>query len=333
MLPLADKLRPILTWLAPPKSRVLVGASGGPDSQVLIDVLARLRSDLQLDGLWVAGIDHGLRPAAAEELATARRLAEQHGLAFFTRRVQVERRGNLLSAARRARYQALTEIADEVHAQHIAVAHTATDQVESILINLTRGSGLCGAAGMRWRHGRIIRPLLGVSRERILAYLEERQIPYVLDPSNMDERRARAQLRASVLPALRRLNPRFEESFARFAAQARADDRHLTTAAARELARRLGPLESLALEDLDRLPRPVATRLLRGWLARHDLRASRRALLQLFALAKSGRVATALGGAILHSEGGRLWTASPPPIVARSRSLAACASKSSASSS
>src|SRR5688500_18479479 len=100
---LASRLLPRLRHLLPPRTRVLIATSGGPDSQALMDVLGRLRAELDLV-LFAVGIDHGLRPDAARELDLAAALAAEHGIPFARRTVSVSPRGNLLEAARRARY-------------------------------------------------------------------------------------------------------------------------------------------------------------------------------------------------------------------------------------
>lgn len=273
----------------------------------MLELLVRVRESARIAALVAVGIDHQLRPEAGSELDIAEQLAARHGVPFERLPVDVEPRDNLLAAARRARYAALEAAADRLQADKIAVAHTATDQVESVLLNITRGAGARGAGGIRARRGRIIRPLLGMSRQSLLDFLDSEGIAYALDPSNLDPRRARAELRAHVLPALRRINPRFEEAVGRFAARARQDDAELNRHVVAELNRRLGPLGSLGLTELTRLPNPIRSRVVRTWLSRHGLGSGRATVERLLLQIRTGKVADSVGGATLRSDGGRLW--------------------------
>ncbi len=293
--------------LLPPGSRVVTGTSGGPDSQVLLDLLCMARQELSLE-IWACGIDHGLRAEAGEELDLARALAQSHGIPFERIRISVEKQGNLLANARRGRYRALSEFLLRVGADRIAVAHTATDQVESILLNITRGCSLRGAGGIPWQRGHIVRPLLGVSRTDILTHAQDRHLAFASDPSNRDPKRARTKLRSQVLDVLRQLNPQFEESFGRFAALARRDDLFLNELATEELRCRKGPLGSINMAGLSEKPAPVVSRLLRQWLESKGLKASPKALGKLESALCQPGFAVSTGGTQIISERGYLWT-------------------------
>lgn len=298
MQSLHDKLKAAAPLCWGGGARLVVAVSGGPDSQALLDALACERDHLGIGALFAVGVDHGLRPAAADELRLARDLATRHGVPFTQIAVQVTPRGNRLENARAARYAALEQVAHDLKADAIAVAHTATDQLETILLHLTRGSALRGVAGMAMRRGLLVRPLLNVTRDEVLAYTAARHLPYAQDPSNVDPCRARAHLRATVLPALRQLNPRVETHAARFAERAQADERFLQQKARRAFQKALRPAGGLDVSVLEHLPHTVAWRVLRTWLAHHDLRLDAAAMERLwaartrptFALSCAGRV-------------------------------------------
>ena len=190
----------------------------------LLHVLWELRDRLGLT-LEVAGVDHGLRPAAAEELELVQGRAEALGLPFVRLAVDVarHRRGTgLQDAARRARLGALAALAAERGARRVALGHQAADQAETILFRIVRGTGLAGLKGIPYLRGTFVRPLLDLSRAEILRYLRRRSIPFVDDPSNADLRFARARIRHRHLPALAEENPRVAEALVALAAAARA---------------------------------------------------------------------------------------------------------------
>ncbi len=190
---------------------VVVGVSGGPDSTALLILLAE--SGLNLHCI-AAYIDHGLRPdeTGAEQEMVAR-LASTTGTRFCSRAVPARDYAaalglSLEEAARILRYQALEAIRREHNAAEIAVAHTADDQVEEFLLRLVRGCGRKGLAGMDYRHGRVIRPLLEVRKQTLVDFLAARNIPCCVDSSNLDRRFLRNRVRLDLLPLLEgRFNP------------------------------------------------------------------------------------------------------------------------------
>jgi tRNA(Ile)-lysidine synthase len=191
--------------------RVVVAVSGGPDSMALLHALWEARERLELS-LEVVGVDHGLRPEAAAELATVRARAEELGLPFTALAVDVRsargRSGGLQDAARRVRLEALERFAAVRGARRVALGHQADDQAETVLFRIVRGTGLAGLAGIPYQRASFVRPLLDVRRSEILRYLRRRSIPFASDPSNADLRFARARVRHRLLPVLAEENPR-----------------------------------------------------------------------------------------------------------------------------
>ena len=293
---MAEKAWPLLQRLLPRGSSVLVGTSGGPDSQALLDVVATLAPRLGLRAVYAAGVHHGLRAEADRELDLAQELARRHGVPFERLRVEVASHGNLLDNARRVRYAALLGHADVVGAERVAVAHTANDQAETVLFHLARGTGLDGAAGMKPRRGRIVRPLLACTRADVLAHLEARGVPFARDPSNDDPRRTRARLRASVLPGLGALNPRAVENIARFARRARRDQAVLDRLARRRLDAALGDGGALATGAARG---PLGARTVAAWLAAQLGSSTSRDVARVRALRRAGARVTVSGRTIL----------------------------------
>lgn len=241
----------------------LLAVSGGPDSTALMHAAAAAPHA----GLAVATVDHGLRPEARAEAETVARQADTLGLPHrILAWAGPHPRSGIQEAARAARYRLLAEHAAEIGAAFLLTAHTLDDQAETVLMRLARGSGPAGLAGMRPERNLgpglvLARPLLAFPKADLVAWCEGRGIAYLRDPSNADERFARARLR--------RLRPLLEgegltaERLARLAERAARDDDAL-----REIAQ--DALGRLAAEDarrldgraLARLPAAVALRVL-----------------------------------------------------------------------
>ncbi|MEP6654462.1 MAG: tRNA lysidine(34) synthetase TilS, partial [Myxococcales bacterium] len=202
--------------------RVLCAVSGGPDSMALLACLWELAPRLKLH-LEVATVDHGLRPEAAAELQLVADRASALSIPWHPVSVDVgaarapdqgdghpRQRGGVQEVARRLRLAALAELADRRELGRVALGHNADDQSETVLFRVLRGTGPRGLAGIPYRRGPFIRPLLDVTRAEILAYLDRRSLPYAIDPSNSDVRYTRARLRHRILPLLRQENPRVD---------------------------------------------------------------------------------------------------------------------------
>lgn len=188
-------------------SRLLVGVSGGADSMALVHVLGALRGEFSLT-MVAAYIDHGLRPGETPaEWACVREAANRLGIECASRSVDVHAAAaagklSLEHAARELRYKAFAELANTWATDGLAVAHTADDQVEEVLLRLFRGGGRKALAGMRMRSGNLIRPLLGIRKAELLAYLNDKGIAYCRDSSNDDRRFLRNRIRLDLLPLL-----------------------------------------------------------------------------------------------------------------------------------
>lgn len=201
--------------------RVLLAVSGGADSVALLRVMLSLRSALELE-LAVAHLDHGLRGTRSEQdREFVRTLAQSYGLpvlietlgsCFKTGAIQPQLEGRL----RQARYQFLLRASKTLNSTKIATAHTADDQLETVLMRLVRGAGLDALSGIRYRLGSIlIRPLLEVAREQVLHYLTELGQAFRDDHTNRELIQLRTRIRHCVVPELRRLNPRIHEAITR----------------------------------------------------------------------------------------------------------------------
>ncbi len=200
-------------------SVILVGVSGGPDSLTLLDVL--IRNGCRVE---TAHLNHHLREEAEADAAVAQVAADRYQVRHHYGEAQVSRLASeekltIEEAARKARYRFLFHTARRIGAQALAVGHTADDQIETILMHLLRGSGLAGLRGMPWRgllpefdaRIPIVRPLLALWREEILAYCREHDLRPVSDASNYDTTFYRNRLRHALIPVLQQYNPRVKE--------------------------------------------------------------------------------------------------------------------------
>src|SRR5215212_2184426 len=200
-------------------SRPLALVSGGPDSVALLRALVELGGELA-----VLHLDHGLRgEESREDAAFVRDLCDRLNVRCEVRRLELAGGQNLQARAREERYRLAEEVAGELGLQTLVTGHTSDDVAETVLMNLARGAGLRGLAGIPPMRGRVQRPLIEVTREEILEYLEELNQPYRTDPTNLTGKYARNRVRLEVLPVLHELYPAAARNIARAAALARED--------------------------------------------------------------------------------------------------------------
>ena len=207
-----------------PESAVLVGVSGGPDSVALLHALVRLQPELAVARVGVAHVHHGLRGAEADaDLAFVASLAAGLGLPFYTEKIDVAAAArntgaSVEDAARTARYRFFQDTAAAHGYQKIATAHHANDNAEWVLMNLVRGAGPDGLSGIPPVRDNIIRPLIHVSRDDILAFLTHGGMDYVEDSTNADLTFTRNRVRHHLLPLLEeQYNPGIAASLNRVA--------------------------------------------------------------------------------------------------------------------
>jgi tRNA(Ile)-lysidine synthase len=212
--PVHDAVRAALADQAGP---IGVACSGGADSMALADAAIEVAGAA---AVAVLTIDHGLAADSARVAGEVAAWARGRGAAAAVERVAVARRASIEAAARDARYAALERLADGLGARVVLVGHTARDQAETVLLRLLRGTGPTGLAGIPPARGRFVRPLLGLGRDAIDAYVAARGLPTWHDPMNDDLRLARVRVRRELLPRLRGENPRLDDALRRLAAQA-----------------------------------------------------------------------------------------------------------------
>ena len=187
-----------------PGDPVSVAVSGGADSVCLLHVLLELRREFSLS-LSIIHIDHNLRgPESQADAQFVHNLAQQLGLPFHLRTLDLSgRRGNLEQEARRARYAIFRDLVHDGLSQKVAVGHTRSDQAETVLYRLLRGAGSAGLAGIRpVTDFGMVRPLLQVTRPEVENWLRERSIPWRQDSTNTELRFDRNRIRHQLIPSL-----------------------------------------------------------------------------------------------------------------------------------
>lgn len=202
----------------PRPGSVLVGVSGGADSVALACMLYALAVGRGWR-LTIGHVDHGLRSESTDDAIFVEGLAGELGLPFFKRRVVIKAKGRSLEeAARDQRRAALMDMARQAGAEVIALAHHADDQAETLLARLLQGTGASGLAGMRPWNPPFWRPLLGLRRDDLRAWLKANDRTWREDPSNQDSGPLRNRVRHELLPqAQERVNPRAVEALNRLA--------------------------------------------------------------------------------------------------------------------
>jgi tRNA(Ile)-lysidine synthase len=215
---------------------LLVLLSGGPDSVCLLDVAIELEA-----GVAALHVNHGLREAADADERFCRDLCDRLGVPLTVERPPEPPAGNVQAWARELRYSA----AERIAAGDYATGHTLSDQAETVVYRLAASSGRRALLGMEPRRGRLVRPLLEITREDARDWCRERGLEWREDPSNEDIGYARARVRHAVMPHLRELNPAAERNIAETARRLREEE-ELLEAAVEAALERLGPAPELA---------------------------------------------------------------------------------------
>lgn len=203
-------------------SRLILAVSGGPDSICLLNLLKQLPYQI-----CVAHLNHQLRAEAEQEAEFVKKLTASLGLPFFLESIDVEKMAKtkkigIEEAARDARYKFLFEIAEKANSQAVITAHHADDQIETVLMNLIRGAGLRGMAGMSYcqttqfsHRIRLIRPLLDFWKDELLNYCTANHLDYFVDQSNLTNHYFRNKIRNHLLPILKGYNPNIKNAILR----------------------------------------------------------------------------------------------------------------------
>lgn len=200
---------------------ILAAVSGGPDSIFLLHFLMYLKNKHSFS-LKVAFIHHHLRKQSDREFLFVKDLSKKFKLPFYYRNIKIEGKKGIEQQAREKRYRALYQIAKKTDCNKIATGHTLNDNVETVLLNLFRGTGLAGISGILpereiFKNSKIylIRPILDVSKKEIENFLNEKKIKYFIDKSNKNLKYRRNLIRHKIIPYIENYFPHFSKIVAK----------------------------------------------------------------------------------------------------------------------
>lgn len=246
---------------------VICALSGGADSVCLLLALKDISREMDFS-LSAFHVNHSMRgdESDGDELF-CKRLCERLDIPFSSARVDVYARAaetgeSSEEAARVLRYAALDNYAESINGAKIATAHNLCDNSETMLFNLTRGTGLKGLCGIPYVRGNIIRPLIEVTRDEIEAFLKEKGQDFVTDSTNLTDDYSRNMIRHNVIPRLMKINPSLHEALLRLRESAAQDDALLTSMA------------DAADKSIGTMPSPVRKRYIRSRLEEAEMSVS-----------------------------------------------------------
>lgn len=234
-----------------PDERVLVALSGGADSVALLRLLCALGYDCR-----AAHCNFHLRGTESDrDEAFVRRMCREQGVTLYVTHFDTQeearrRKVSIEMAARDLRYAWFEEVRKECGAAVIAVAHHSDDSVETLLLNLIRGTGLNGLRGIRPKNGRVVRPLLCMNRQEILTCLKEMGQTYVTDSTNLQNLYTRNKIRLDLLPLMQTINPSVKENLLKMTAHLEGVA-HIYQKAIDESRRRVMTAEGISIEALE----------------------------------------------------------------------------------
>jgi len=254
----------VRTWLEKYEAgdTVLVAVSGGADSLAVAHALAVEAEKLAISVLGVT-IDHQLQAASSSQAQKVADQLSQFGLSCVIKKVIINIKEGLEASARKARYEAINEVAHKENVVAVFLGHTKDDQAETVLLGLARGSGTRSLSGMAHQNGIYVRPLLEITRNQTEEFCNEVGLDYWNDPHNQDLQFARVRVRTEALPVLEKtIGPGISDALARSAHLLRDDADALDNWAQQEVIHL--DLHDLDCAHLETLPRAIRTRILRA---------------------------------------------------------------------
>ena len=216
--------------------KIVLGVSGGPDSISMLNVLKEINDDKSIDlkfEMVVAHINHNIREEAKEDEEYVRKYCDKNKIKFFVKSIDVEKIANnskigLEEAGRKVRYEFFDEVLEKTKSNKIAIAHNKNDKIETIILNILRGSGLLGLKGIEPKRGKYVRPLIEIKRETIEKYCKEENLNPRIDKTNFDNIYNRNKVRNVVIPYIKEeFNPNIVETLNRLSSLVAEEDEYM----------------------------------------------------------------------------------------------------------
>ncbi len=216
--------------------KLVLGVSGGPDSISMLNVLREIDEDETIDlkfQIVVSHINHNIRKEAKEDEEFVKKYCDENNIKFFSKSIDVEKIANnskigIEEAGRKVRYEFFDEVLKETNSNKIAIAHNKNDKVETMIMNVLRGSGLLGLKGIEPKRGKYIRPLIEIEREKIEEYCEEKNLNPRIDKTNFDNTYSRNKVRNVVIPYIKQeFNPNIIKTLDRLSELVKEEDTYV----------------------------------------------------------------------------------------------------------
>lgn len=269
--------------------RVVVGFSGGPDSVFLVEMLLKLKKEIDFE-IVLVHINHLLR---GEEAQRDEDFSVSYGkskeLKVFARKIDIttlgkERGLSLEEAGREARYNFYQEVMESTCSNKIALAHNKDDQIETFMFRLSRGAGLSGLEGISSKRDIYIRPISEIYKSDILKYLDENGVPYCIDSTNLENEFTRNSIRLDLIPFIeRRYNPKFKDKVFSLIEEIR----DINLFVEKEIEK-FSQCDSLEISEILKFPKSIRGKILSRYLYRFGLEVNRKKISLIESILEKG---------------------------------------------
>lgn len=269
--------------------RIVVGFSGGPDSVFLVEMLLKLRGKIDFD-IVLVHINHLLRGEEAQrDEDFSINYGKSKGLKVFARKINITSLGkekglSLEEAGREARYSFYKEVLEKSNSNKIALAHNKDDQIETFMFRLTRGTGLSGLEGIATKRDRYIRPISEIYKSEIVNYLDENNISYCIDSTNLENEFTRNSIRIDLIPFIeKRYNPKFKDKIFSLIEEIR----DINIFIEKEIEQ-FSYNETINIESILKFPKSIRGKILSKYLYKYGLEVNRKKISLIESILEKG---------------------------------------------
>lgn len=269
--------------------RIVVGFSGGPDSVFLVEMLLKLREKIDFD-IVLVHVNHLLRGEEAQrDEDFSINYGKSKGLKVFARKINITSLGkekglSLEEAGREARYSFYKEVLEKSNSNKIALAHNKDDQIETFMFRLTRGTGLSGLEGIVTKRDRYIRPISEIYKSEIVNYLDENNISYCIDSTNLENEFTRNSIRIDLIPFIeKRYNPKFKDKIFSLIEEIR----DINIFIEKEIEQ-FSYNETINIESILKFPKSIRGKILSKYLYKYGLEVNRKKISLIESILEKG---------------------------------------------